>query len=683
MKFKNLFLFAAIAISASCGKYEFDASQVNQEVVSQNAKNQLGVDIDPNQDWKPIHQGSVTITANADLENIVKVQVLTESPFCNEDALVLNSKDCSAGQQVTLSYEAPDYLTELVAACVNNKGVYYITVFDINATTVDFKSANARTRAEDVYSGYPSQIILGSAIKSFNAERAEASLNSEYKNVMNYDKPEGTGGRNRWYTVWNDGSWLNDRLWSHQTVAGDGGWDIENGTIFRRVSDEGDLATVKKYVKDHIVKKGTTNQTNGKANNWQGIAQGNAYFTVDNNYLTSNGTPVVLIPLEMNTSEGQYNTIYYYYFDPAKVTSADDIKKLPKFKAINGFRGDGDNIDKTFKREKEYLLPYYGDSPIEGMWASPVIPKGYKIGFLNRKDYGNKGDMVNCASGCTYGDGRLNVEVNHLFGHFFSAIDKQYSQDIIIDNATGKNKQTKNGPSTNGMAWDSPRIGVFSANNRTYLCFEDGADLNFRDMIIEVKQGTEIIEETVAPDVEAIAYTMCFEDRPAQADYDMNDVVLTAERINDTQIKLTLLACGAQDDVILYGTNSSKFEGNEIHKILGLPEGKYFANTRIADGVWPSASDVVTIGNKSIVEYLSGISIKNMVTGFTVAMPEKGKSPYAIIVPMFFNYPKEGTNISKAYPGFLEWVSNMNASKDWYRNTEGIDRFPTLILKNQ
>ena len=145
MKSKNLFLFAAIALLVSCSKYEFDATQVNQEMSLQRAKNQLGVEIDPNQNWKPIRHGSVTITANANLENIVRVEVLTESPFGNEEAEILASKECMAGQQVTLTYEAPDYLAELVPACVNDKGVYYIKIFDINQTSVSFKeSANAR-----------------------------------------------------------------------------------------------------------------------------------------------------------------------------------------------------------------------------------------------------------------------------------------------------------------------------------------------------------------------------------------------------------------------------------------------------------------------------------------------------------------------------------------------------------
>lgn len=682
MKFRNLFLLlVGLILIVSCGKYEFDTTQVSKEIALQQAKDQLGVDIDPNQDWKPIHHGSVTITANADLENIVKVQVLTESPFGNENAMILSSKDCQAGQQVTLTYEAPDYLTELVAACVNDRGVYYIKAFNIENQSVDFsKTANIRRRAAS-FDGYPSTILLGSSIKSFNAERAELSLSSPYKNVESHESPGG-GGKVRWYTAWNDGSWANDRLWTHEKVEGDGGWSIENGTIVRKVSDEGDLETVKNYVNSYIKKVGGTNMTNGKANNWQSLATSNAYFSVNNNYVISNGSPVVLIPVQMNTTEGNFNTIYYYYYDPAEAPAggealANYIKNLPKFKAINGFRGS-----EKFKREKEYLLPYYGNNPAEGNLASVAIPKGYYIGFLNRKDYGNKGDVASSASGCIYGDGNLNREVNHLVGHYFTSLDKQWSQQVIVNDASGKEMQTKNGGSVNGMDWDSPRIGVFSANNRTYLCFEDGADLNFCDMIVEIKQGTEIIEETVAPKVRNIAYTMCFEDRPAEADYDMNDVVLTVENLNDTQINLTLFACGARDKVRLHGIEgSTKFQNQEIHEILGLSDDNPFLNTEIGGNTGTGVSEVITIGDKSVEEFLSNIFITNEVTGQTIRMSERGGAPNAIIVPMGFNYPKEGTNISKAYTEFLKWAQDVNTSKDWYRSNEGADRFPIFFVQ--
>lgn len=676
MKFRNLFLFAAFALLASCGKYEFDASQVSREVAQQQAKNLLGIDIDPNQNWRPIRNGSVTITANADLENIVRVEVLTETPFSNEDAMVLSSMECQPGQQVTLNYEAPDYLTQLVAACVNDKGVYYVKVFDIDTQVVDFKTAQARTRAAE--GGFPNTIVLGSGTKSFNALRAEASVGSQNGIQINDNK-----GKARWYTAWKDGSWANDMLWVHKSVEGEGGWYIhtKNRTVIcRDITDQGDLATLKTNIETYLKKY--ENGVNGaKSNNWRTTIQNDPNFTINNNEFVSDGNPFIVIPIQMNTNEGGNNSVYYYYYNPATAPTdskalANYIKGLPKFKALWGYN------DATFKREKEYLLPYYGDeTPVEGMWGSPVIPKGYKVGFLNCK---NKGNSPNSnSSGCIYGVGELNVEVNHLIGHFNSAIDNKLAQDVI-SNENGDTEKVYGG-SANGMDWNSPRIAVYNANNRSYLCFEDGADLNFSDMIVEIKQGTQIILETIAPDVEPGMYTMCFEDRAETADYDMNDVVLTAKRKSNTQIILTLAACGAKDKVLINGVvgkGAEAFNGKEIHELLNLSDDSPFVNTQIGGNTSKGFSKTITVdANTKIVDFLSNIYIENLTTGKTINMPKAGEPPYVIIVPMRFNYPKEGASIKKAYPEFLNWAQNMGTCKDWYRGLEGVDRFPTLFLK--
>ena len=676
MKFKNLFLFAAIALSASCGKYEFDASQVNKEVANQQAKNQLGVDIDPNQDWIPVRNGSVTIIANADLENIARVEVLTESPFGNEDAMVLNSVECKAGQQVTLNYEAPNYLTELVAACVSDQGVYFIKVFDIDTKVVDFQatSSAARTRADVNVGGFPSTIILGTGIKSFNAERADESQNNQYGiKISNY-----------WYTVWKDGSWANDMLWEHKTVDGEGGWKIIDGTICRDVTDNVDLTTLRTDIKMYLPKTGSG--VNGRANNWNDKLLKNTYYTVEGNQLESDGNPTILVPVQINSGDGHKNTIYYYYYNEATAPAdskalANYIKSLPKYKAIKGFNGK----DKPLNRTTEYLLPYYGDgNPVEGAWASPVIPKGYKIGFLNRK---NMGDMYNNASGCTYGFGELNIEVNHLIGHFNSVIDNSKSQEVIT-NENG-DKSTVKGKATNGMDWNSPRIMIHNYNTRPYLLFEDGSDLNFCDMIIEIKQGTKINLTEAAPNVEPAIYTMCFEDRPAQADYDMNDVVLTAEPVaGKDQVILRLVACGAKDRVWLQTIDGSSVLGSlaqkEIHELLNLSEGENYLNTQIGGKTMKEKdcpTETINLNGKTIMEFLKNIQIHNESTGQTIRMPEQGEAPYGIIVPMRFNYPKEGSDIRKSYPEFINWVRDVTASKDWYRSLEGVDRFPTLINK--
>ena len=664
MKCKYLFLLSALLL-VSCVKYEIDENQFNEEQVKYNTEQTLGVSIDPEQTWADITNGSITIKADADLEDIVKVQILNESPFGNDEAAILNSVDCKKGDEVTVTYEAPGVTTELVAACVSSKNVYYIKVFTVGESYLSFASgANARTRSDA--SDYPTLIELGSSMLSFNAQRAQASLNSEYGNVMSNDNVNGSG-KNRYYDLWNDGSWANDRLWSHKAVAG-GNWTIDKGTICKPVSDAGDLNTLKNIVSAYLKKTGGDNTTNGKANNWQGIAQGNAYFRINKNYLISNGGPTTLIPIQMNTTEGEYNTIYYYYFNPnsipAGMSEVDYIKTLPKFKAIPGFKGD----KLPMKREKEYLLPYYGDGTLaEGAEAVNVaIPEGYKIGFLNRKDYKNEGNMVNCASGCTYGDGRLNYEVNHLMGHYFSAMDNTLWQEITANSPDGK-KDKRYGNTTNGMQWDSPRIGFFSANNRSYMCFEDGADCNFCDMIIEIVQGTEIIEEAmVVEDVPNASYLMCFEDRPAEADYDMNDVVIFATRKSNNSIEVGLAACGAQDDVFIMGIpGSRKLSGREIHALFGIAE-KTYANT-VDGGILITNTpkeEITTV--LSLEDFLRNIYIDNRTTGKSIHMPEKGKSPYAFIVPSTFRYPKEGRSIKSAYPGFLEWVQNKNAARNWY-----------------
>ena len=66
-----------------------DPNAVTQEDIQANVASIFGT-IDPEQDWNLVNEGSVTIKADADLDNIVKVQVLTESPFFNPDVKVLS-----------------------------------------------------------------------------------------------------------------------------------------------------------------------------------------------------------------------------------------------------------------------------------------------------------------------------------------------------------------------------------------------------------------------------------------------------------------------------------------------------------------------------------------------------------------------------------------------------------------
>ena len=80
------------------------------------------------------------------MNDIVKVQILTEAPYFNEDARVLNEAPVSNSQSISLTYDCPSDYTELVAACVDSKGVYYIAAFNAGDTQVNFQK-RAMTRA--------------------------------------------------------------------------------------------------------------------------------------------------------------------------------------------------------------------------------------------------------------------------------------------------------------------------------------------------------------------------------------------------------------------------------------------------------------------------------------------------------------------------------------------------------
>ena len=669
-----------------------DATSVNipldKNAINENAKNIFG-EIDPSQDWSSITQGQVTVTADAEMENIVKVQILTEPPIGQANPSILNETTAKNNETVTLVYDAPNIYEVLFAACVDNKGKYYVKAFNVGDKEVSFAEpvAARMTRAGEEYPSL-SSIVLGEPTKSFNALRAEEANSLGY--TIYYDQSQNKGSKRR-HTEWNDGSWLNDYLWSPADATSNG-WQIKNGVIQKAVDDSEDLTTIQWLVKYYLPKTGAEyvtgdqNNKNGKSNNWKSIIEESNYFKQFKNHFVSTGQPLTIIPLQMNTLEGAYNSIYYYYFDPVKNADklgddqklAEFIKTLPKFKALNGYKGD----DGKYHRDTQYLLPYYGDDAI-ATGATPkglAIPAGYYIGFLNQKTKTGFTTTTECLNGCTYGYGPLNIENNHIFGHYFSAMSTDVTMQSVKENGNKLETQTKNGSTPYGMTWDSPRIGIFTANDKAILCFEDGSDCNFSDMIIEIKSGVKIEEEPVKPT--AASYIMCFEDEPETADYDMNDVVLRGVRLNDSQIQISLIACGAFDELEIKNLlNTTLLGKKEAHRFFGIKaEDHKFINTQKGDEYKQPVSEVFNIDKAvSIEDFMSKITILNKTTGKTIGMPKAGEAPYAIIVPMNFRYPLEKWSITKAYPDFVKWAQNHADATDWYLNGNESLLYPDMF----
>lgn len=667
---KLFFILASSLFIASCAKHEIvpltpqnnsqNTTQSDQQATNDNAKKILG-DIDPTQEWNSIKSGSVTITADAQLQDIVKIQILTESPILNENAKVLAEANVKNGESVTLSYDAPNVYSQLMAACVNKDGIYYQTVFNIGQTSVNFASSTpsqvARRAAADEAPSFTT-LKLKKPRQSFNAQRTVHSSENTYR-------------------FWKDSKWENEQMWDladNQTF--DKGWKLDEmtnrGHMFRDINGfaDGEQATVEAIV-NSALNKFDKSGWNGKRNNLNSV-RNSEYFKQNANHIITNGkSPVTLIPIQAFTTEFKQDHIYYYYFKdediPAGMSEEDYIKQLPKFKAIQVERVQttAESNAGTFYRRQEFLLPFFKNAPQEGdNEASAIFPPDYKIGFLNQK-YSND-SYTSTTSGCVYGNGLLNYEVNH-FGQFLSAMDK-----------------SKGGKIDGGMDFTDPRIAMFTANNKTYMCFEEGSDCNFSDMVIEICGGFDEKNET--PEPEAEAYTMCFEDRPNQADYDLNDVVIRCIRKSKTQLLLSLVACGGNDDVMIQGAEGWAHNGKEVHAIFNASgagkDGNRFINTMSGGTRLEAVSALVTVPEGvTIPQYLKKIYIENKTMGKTIKIAQKGEPPFAVIVPLDFSYPMERQCITQAYKNFVQWAQNVNASEDWYLFEESDKVFPSLFKK--
>ena len=672
---KLFFTLLATAALASCNKFDLNYDQSalenkDTEAINENATKVIG-NIDPEQDWNSINSHTVTVTANANLADIVKVQILTESPFLNPEAKVLSEKAATNGQTVTLSYDAPNAYSQLIAACVNSKGNYYIQVFDANAPkSVSFTQTKASAPRRASASDVPSftTLKLGKPRKSLNAQRAAKGESFTISGTT--------------YTEWSNSGWDDDMWELADGNTFDNGWQMDSeknkGHVFRTISGfaEGEEDNVKAIVNNFLYKYAKENSKD-KKNNLAAV-RNSANFKTNQNYVITDGkSPITLIPIQAWTTEFKWNHIYYYFFNPdeipAEMTEAEYIKTLPKFKAVQVERvqTSAEMNAGAFYRRQEFLLPYFKNAPVEGdNEASPIFPAGYKVGFLNCKYEGtNYNKWDNDKYGCVYGDGQLNFEVNHLKGAFLSAMDKSIG-----------------GKLDGGMSFTDSRIALFTANDKNYLTFEDGSDCNFSDMVFEIGGSTKLEEEVYSDEeISGAAYTMCFEDRPMQADYDLNDVVLRCTRVSQNTLQMTLVAAGGNDDVVIHGATGWRYNDTEVHeafKATDPVDGNRFVNTVKGGTHRDVLSDfVIVTDGVTIPMYLKNIYIENKTTGKMIKLSKKGEAPFAIIVPEEFDYPEEFTPITGAYEEFIKWAQDVNTSNDWYKYEEADKIFPSLFKK--
>jgi hypothetical protein len=272
---------------------------------------------------------------------------------------------------------------------------------------------------------------------------------------------------------------------------------------------------------------------------------------------------------------------------------------------------------------------YWGDGiPEVGVTKGTYnFPEGYKIGFLIQSNNGDRNKR-----GELHFDGRLNKDINQ-HGYFKGA----------------------------NLGEDDPRMCWLSFNGRIFFSGELGCDRDFKEVVVEV-EGIKPITTPLNPDNNF--YTFCFEDTK-QGDYDMNDIVISGERLDNTHIRYILMACGASDELYLNGVDGSVINSaTEVHSIFG-DTGRGFINTETKN--YSYIEDIITVSQDfSFLKFECQPYLENRTRGYNIYISRVGEDPHGIMIPYAMSWPKERVRIDRAYSEFRNWGQNMIESTDWY-----------------
>lgn len=578
-------------------------TELSDEEMKKYAEELLGFTIPENQDWCTTVTGKVTFNVNSSVKKVVimaLVGLTDEDGEAYNTMKVLNQAETNSQSSVVLNYDAPAKNEGLYAAFYTDTDCMYKK---IEGNSVSFDQTPAKTRGlTRTVSAPTGTFSIGKIENSYAAERGWIPDEKLYM--------------------------LADDDYALMKIPAE-----PYSTLYTNILRE----LVFSYL------------PNGKTfNNLVQVKA--AGYTDDNAYRVTTGGegPIIISPIYKQDGADKYGNevynsdFYYYYFNPENLPNTTEeqvafLQNLPKYKLIPFNQHFGEKEDDVVDKRTSFAALYFGDekTPAIGKEGSFIFPAGYKIGFMVRAKTEHIENGKPRKQGELYFDGRLNVDING------------YSETNF--KSSFKDKK---------LPLNSPRATWLNINGHELMCWESGTDTDFNDIILEVEGS--VVPIHTSHDFEFNTYTFCFEDRK-KGDYDLNDVVIKAKRIDATTVEYSIVACGAYDE--LYIKNIGK-DNDEVHSLFGKSRST-FINTESKNCdpiiVTKTIDDTFSFLNESDMPY-----IVNKTENNTVKVATLGKDPHAILVPFDFKYPRERVCVKDAYSKFNNWGKKAVHEDNWY-----------------
>ena len=143
-----LLIAAALGLSLeSCNKEMFD-QQLYNKIITQ----QFPIDpIDDTHNWELSTRRSIVIKANANMENMEKVMVLSKNPLTSSDAQIMAEAEATTeGGLHTLLFAAPSSQTSFYAAVKTTDKQYAVVPFTTSNSQVSFEDKTTGTLTSDL-----------------------------------------------------------------------------------------------------------------------------------------------------------------------------------------------------------------------------------------------------------------------------------------------------------------------------------------------------------------------------------------------------------------------------------------------------------------------------------------------------------------------------------------------------
>lgn len=606
MKTRLFYLAVSALLFTGCTKH--DLSDINQsngnDDVKKNVEKVFGVTFDANHDWCTTASGKVTISGIPSGTTKVQLYALIAKDVKDDD-----NQDAVETSLLKLNEDdavSGSQVTLVYDAPSLNKGIY----------------------AAIEYDGKRYMKLVNNGTATFaNSNRAaavrRAPSDNDFAGMTLTEEVESFASQRGWLPGQKLYGMSDEAYQTWKTNAE--GYSDEFTQLFRNI--------VFSYFK---------NKVNNLPLIWE------SKYVNDRVYPITTGTEAIVVSPIYKCDQAKrwgnevWNSdLYYYYFKDEDLnnyvenggTAVDFLNNLPKFKAIPFNQHFGETEDDVVEKRASYALIYWGDGTPELGATGQPFPAGYKIGFMVRAKTTSEAPKK---QGELYGDGRLNNKIN-----------------------SWPNFKSSN------LGTDGPRAGWINVEDRLYMCFESGTDSDFNDIILEVEGGIEFF--SFYPEYEHDFYTFCFEDREL-GDYDMNDVVIKATRINNTTVEYSVVACGAHDQLQIKNINGTKIrDDQEVHSLFGVSTNT-FVNTVKGAQTYPAITERVTVDkNFSFLNENTQPYIYNVSEGKTIKLSKKGEDPHGIMIPYDFKYPVEQKCIKDAYSRFNEWGETRVNSTDWYK----------------